>query len=182
MSRLQVQRLGIAAMLLVLIGCARDHRPAQPQPQIGRRAPPATAPVRPVAAATYVANAASMDLLIIRSSELALQRTSMQRVRDFASMMVAAHQGTGAQLSFAGRRLNLLPSATLQTKHQMMLDELQRAADFDAVYRRQQRALHDEAVALHTSYAAAGASPTLRPVASAYVPVIQRHMRLLKYL
>jgi putative membrane protein len=97
-------------------------------------------------------------------------------------MMISAHKGTSSQLSLAGRRLNLLPSATLSPRYQAMLDSLQAAANFDAVYRQQQTAVHREAVALHSAYAARGTSPTLRPVAAAILPVLQRHQRLLGYL
>lgn len=97
-------------------------------------------------------------------------------------MMIQAHKGTSAQLSLEGRRLNLLPSATPLPKHQAMLNALQQAQDFDSTYRQQQRAIHAEALALHSNYAARGTSPTLRPVAAAILPIIERHIRLLNYL
>jgi putative membrane protein len=97
-------------------------------------------------------------------------------------MMIQAHKGTAAQLSFAGRRLNLLPSAMLDARHQAMLVQLQSAPNFDAVYRQQQMTVHQSALALHRSYEARGSSPTLRPVAAAAVPVIERHLRMLRYL
>ena len=96
--------------------------------------------------------------------------------------MIRAHKGTSAQLSLAGRRLDLLPSATLMAREQAMLDALQASSRFDAEYARDQRTVHQEAVALDSSYAANGASPTLRPVAKAALLVEQRHLRLLAYL
>lgn len=132
--------------------------------------------------AAYVAAAGAIDLYEIRGSELALQRASMQRTRDFAETMIRDHKGTSSQLSLAGRRLNLLPSATLDARHQAMLDQLGSAADFDAAYKRQQVAVIADALALHSAYASRGTSPTLRPVAAATLPVIQRHQRLLRYL
>lgn len=168
--------------VLVLSGCAREERRAAPPPpppyQAPRVAPPSAAP----SSAAYVAHAASIDLFEIQSSELALQRSTTQRVRDFASMMIEAHKGTSAQLSLAGRRLNLLPSAQLSAKHQAMLDQLRSAASFDVTYRQQQLAVHQEALALHGNYAERGTSPTLRPVAAAILPVVQRHVRMLRYL
>jgi putative membrane protein len=135
-----------------------------------------------ISPASYVANASSIDLFIIGSSELALQRSSSARVREVAEMMIAAHKGTSAQLSLEGRRLNLLPSATLSARHQAMLNALQQAPDFDALYRRQQINVHQEGLALHQRYAASGTSPTLRPVAAVVLPVFQRDLRLLQYL
>jgi len=129
-----------------------------------------------------VALAGSIDLFVIRSSELALQRSSSSRMRDFATQEIAAHRGLGSQLSFAGRRLNLLPSATLQPEHQELLDRLETAPNFDAAYRQEQLQVHRQALTLHSNYAASGRSPTLRPVAAAAVPIIQRHLRLIGYL
>ena len=173
--------LAAATATLMLAGCGRQERAPAPAP--------APRPVQPLApgraapsAAAYVAAASSIDLFEIRSSELALQRSRSAKIREFASMMISAHRGTGAQLSLAGRRLNLLPSSALSPRHQGILHAISVAADFDAAYRAQQRIVHEEALALHSSYAARGASPTLRPVAAAAVPVIQRHMRLLRYL
>lgn len=103
-------------------------------------------------------------------------------MRDFASAVLDAHKGASMQLSLAGRRLNLLPSATLSPTHRAMMDELRSASDFDSVYRKQQIAVHRDALAVHRSYAALGTSPTLRPVAASLVPVFQRYLRVLGYL
>jgi putative membrane protein len=161
-------------------GPSDQQRPsAQRQAPYGQRQLPGQ---RAASAATYVATASSIDLFEIRSSELAMQRSSNQRVREFATMMIAAHKGTASQLSLAGRRLNLLPSARLNARHEALLQALSGTSEFDATYRRQQAAVHQEALALHSAYAARGASPTLRPVAAAMVPIIQRHQRQLRYL
>jgi len=172
----------LCVALLLLAGCAREEQPAPVPPTAEYRPSPRFVPGQGVPAATYIAEAGSIELFIIGSSELALQRSASQRMRDFASTMIATHKGTSAELSLAGRRLNLLLSAALNGKHQAMLNELAEAPDFDATYRRQQLEVHREALTLHATYAAHGASPTLRPVASAILPVLQRDMRLLQYL
>lgn len=170
----------VALSSLMVASCAREvARPAPSPPQTARAARPI--PGAGASSATYVASAAAIDLFEIRSSELALQRSNNRALREFAAMMITAHKGTSAQLSFAGRRLNLLPSASLSPKYVAMLDQLAAAPDFDAAYRRQQRAVHQEALRLHSNYAARGASPTLRPVASAILPIIERHVRMLAY-
>lgn len=172
----------ILALSLILAGCAHEQASLAP-PAMSPRAPRAI-PARPqaVTAAAYIAQAGSIDLFVIRSSELALQRSSSARIRDFATLEIAAHKGLASQLSFAGRRLNLLPSATLQPEHQALLDRLASAPNFDATYRQQQLQVHRQALTLHSNYAASGRSPTLRPVAAAAVPIIQRHLRLLSSL
>jgi putative membrane protein len=178
-----MRKLLLLAPVMLAACVAQDRRSEAPRPAPQRpayRPPPAPRPVPSDAA--YVATAASIDLLEIRSAELALQRSSNRRVRDFAEMMISAHQGTSAQLSFAGRRLNLLPSAKLMPRHQVLLDRLAAAPDMDLAYRQQQLGVHHEAWKLHSDYAARGTSPTLRPVAAAAAPVIARHLRLVRYL
>src|SRR4051812_7821589 len=174
--------IAVAALAAILVaGCAREERPAPPS-QAGRRIPSRPAPGPAITPAQYVASASSIELFLIGSSELALQKSTRPRTREFAAMEVSAHKGTSAQLSLEGRRLNLLPSATLSPQHQAMLNALERSADFDSLYRRDQLAVHQEAELLHSRYSASGTSPTLRPVAALMLPIVQRHLRMIKYL
>lgn len=181
MFDLIAKRRAISFAVLLLVGCAREEPRVAP-PSQARRPPPHQAPGAAITPAAYVASASSIDLFIIGSSELALQRSATPRVREFAQMMIAAHKGTSAQLSLEGRRLNLLPSATLDARHQAMLNALQQSPNFDALYRQQQMSVHQEGLTLHRQYAAGGTSPTLRPVAAALLPIFERDGRLLRYL
>lgn len=176
--------LALALPLLIFGGCAGEQRKPAPAPRSAAlpEVPRAIAPQSAATPAAYVASASSIELFEIMSSELALKRARTKRVREFAQMVLEAHKGASMQLSLAGRRLNLLPAAILSPTHQAMFDQLQAAADFDAVYRRQQLAVHRDAVRVHGNYAALGGSPTLRPVAAAMLPVFQRYLRLLRYL
>jgi putative membrane protein len=164
--------------ILLAASCAPEQRPAAPR---GAPAPamPRAVGTRAPSAADYVAISGSLDLLVIRSSQLALERSSSRQVRDFAAIEVEAHKGTAAQLSLAGRRLNLLPSAILRPREQQLLDTLEQASNFDAAYVRQERLVHQQALSLDKSYSASGQSVTLRPVALAAAQIIQRHLALL---
>jgi putative membrane protein len=172
-----LHKFAASALMLTLVGCATKQPTYPPHPR------PVTRPAEPApSAATFVATNGSIDLFVIRSSELALQRSTSPRVRDFASRMIAAHKGTSAQLSLAGRRLNLLPSASLRPTDQAMLDALEASGSFDAEYIRDQRTVHQQAIALDSAFASNGESPTLRPVAAAALSIEQRHLKLLAYL
>lgn len=168
--------LGMAALLVA--GCGRREAPPP--------GPPAPPPVRveplPLSNADYVATASSIDLLVVEASRLAQGRSSSARVRDLARTFLADHGGTSAQLSFAGRRLNLLPSAVMQARHRAMLDELAVAADFDAAWTLRMIAVHQQAVRVHGDFARAGTSPTLRPVAEVAFPAMRRHLEALRGL
>jgi putative membrane protein len=141
-----------------------------------------SAPIAPVAisAASYVATASSIDLLEVKAAQLALQRSQDPANRAFAEQALSAHQGTSAQLSLAGRRLNLLPTATLNPEHQAMFDALAATSDFDDTYRVQQNIVLQEGIRLHGSYAKAGESPTLRPVAANAESVMRANLQALR--
>jgi len=166
--------------MIALAGCASapSTRPApRPQPNRPVRSLPGA-----VSAATYVSQAASIDLFVVKSCELAALRSVTPTLRRTAEQLLADHQGTASQLSFAGRRLDLLPSASLLPQHQAMLDELAASSDFDRTFVRLQRSVHGQALALHADYARRGASPTLRPVAANAAAIEQRHSSLLNRL
>lgn len=173
--------LATTGILLLLSGCAASESVTTASGPSRARNAPRNIPRAP-SSASYVASASSIELYEIQSAELALQRAKSRRVRDFAAMVFEAHKGASMQLSLAGRRLNLLPSATLGPAHQAMMVELRSASDFDSAYVKQQIAVHRDALAVHRNYAALGASPTLRPVATSLVPLFQRYLRLLASL
>jgi putative membrane protein len=162
--------------ILAVAGCQPGEQAPRPRPPGPVVRPPGAA----ISAAAYVATAASIDLFEIQSSQLALSRALHPRHREFAAMMIRAHRGTSAQLSFAGRRLNLLPHPLLLPRHQAMLSELSASSDFDGTYHRQQIAIHEEALRLHSAYAGRGTSPTLRPVAANAVPIVRRHLEMMR--
>ena len=165
----------------LLSACSSPSQRVEPirQASIPKPQRPAVAALSP---ADYVTNASAIDLYVIKASELALQRSATVKVREVATRLIAAHNGSSAQLSFGGRRLNLLPSAELQPRHRALLEQLYSSPSFDRDYAQQMRAVHQEAALLHSSYAASGTSPTLIPIAKALAPVMEQQSRLLSYL
>lgn len=166
------------AAIIVLAGCGRREAPP-PRPTPTTR-PPVSLP-RPLSTTSYVATAASIDLYDIRAGELALQRGNAAS-RDYAAQLIEDHRGTAAQLSFAGRRLNLLPAAQMAPPHQAMIDALAGAGDFNVTFRRQQLDIHHTAQRMHAAFASRGDSPTLRPVAANAAAVEARHLDQLRGL
>ena len=167
--------LGVGPALLIA-GCGASTA-VQPSPVV---TPAVVAAPVMLSAAAYVAAASSIDLFEMQSAELALQRARDPANRAFAERVLSAHQGTSAQLSFAGRRLNLLPSATLDAQHQSMLNALSATSHFDGLYRAQQRTVVEQGVRLHAGYARSGDSPTLRPIAENAENVMRANLQALR--
>jgi putative membrane protein len=115
--------------------------------------------------ADYVKGSASLSLLVVRASQLAAARSPDAAMRRLAERLARDHAGIANQLSFAGRRLNLLPPASLSLLDQALLDGLIRASDFDTAYARTMQSAVDRCRSDQARYAALGSSPTFRPVA-----------------
>lgn len=182
MNRLRIAlAVGAGAALVAVASCAPRRQPAPPP-----KAPLVEQPAeRPLPTSAYLFKAASIDLYQIRSSELALERSGQAGNRAYAQRMIETHRGLAAQLSMAGRRLNLLPPDRLQPEQQQWLDQLAAttsAAQFDATYRRQQMVAHDQSYRIHAAYAYGGESATLRMVARNAATVEQDHGRSMRMM
>lgn len=130
----------------------------------------------PTIASAFVAMAASSDMFEIQSSQLALQRSRNPMLRMHGETMIRDHTNTTAQLSAAAQSAGIGVPTAMMPMHQAMLDQLTRSASFDATYKQQQVVSHQQALALHSNYAARGDNPTLRGVAALAVPVVRGHL------
>jgi putative membrane protein len=139
------------------------------------------AAANPMSPATtnYVGDAATGNMYEIEAGRIAAQKARNPRVKSFAQMMVSDHSNTAARMQAAVPPGVRLPSQ-LDAEHQAKLTQLQNTpagAGFDRVYMQQQVAAHEEALALHRSYAQSGDVPALRELASSAVPVVDNHLR-----
>ena len=129
----------------------------------------------------YVMKAGASDLFEKKSSTLELQ-SSDPKIRDFAKMMVTDHTKSTAMVKKAAMRSGLHPKPPmLDAKQKSDYAALSAAhgADRDHLYITQQKAAHQDALALHQDYADGGAKPALKMVASNIVPVVQHHIEML---
>lgn len=125
----------------------------------------------------FAATAASSDMFEIRSSELALEKSKSDAVRDFAQMMINDHTAASEALKAAAQQDGVTVPAEMLEKHATQLQTLQGApADsFDTSYVEAQVAAHEEALALMQSYADTGDGAALKAHAAKTAPVIQMH-------
>lgn len=144
-------------------------------------AAPAVAQV--MAPAEYVKTAGASDLYEITSSKTVLETTADPKVRSFADMMVKNHTKSTADVKAAAIRAKLRPAPPMLTPAQNEMIAQLRAEDGparDAAYIAQQRASHNQALAVQQAYAKEGTSPPLKMAAGKIVPVVQQHIAMLK--
>lgn len=132
---------------------------------------------------TYVAKAGASDLYERTSSQLVLQSTRDGKIRDFATMMLRDHAKSTADVKRAAAASRVaVPAPKLEPAQAQMIAELRRATGTqrDRLYVTQQRTAHQQALALHGSYAQNGSAAPLKTVAAATAPVVQHHIEMLQ--
>jgi putative membrane protein len=165
-----------AAAGAMLAGCA-------PMDEQGAMSESMAMDMTPEAAMAYVQMAASSDMYEIQSSQIAMSRAQNGAIRSFAQMMVRDHTNTSEQLRAAATAAGMSPPPpAMMPMHRDMVARLEArtGADFDREYSRQQLMAHQQALALHSNYAARGDTPALRAVAGAAVPVVTQHLNMVK--
>ena len=160
-----------AASAAALVACAPMAGPMYPMPG----APMAM----PTNAVDYGRMAAASDLFEIQSGQIALQVSQNPDVRAFADLLVRHHTMTSNEMAAAARAAGMTPPPPmLDARKQAMIAQLQStpATGFDMTFLNMQVMAHQEALALHSAYAARGDVPALRAVAGRAVPIVRQHL------
>lgn len=132
--------------------------------------------------ADYVKTAGASDLYERQSSQIVLQTTTDPRVRQFAQMMIAHHSKSTADVKRAAARSRVAATPPMLMPAQAELIAQLRAEQGparDRAYLAQQKASHNQALAVQQAYAAEGTAPALRRAAAGIVPVVQEHIGML---
>ena len=164
-----IVRMAAAGLVLALAACAQKTSSPRPLTIL----PSAIAALTP---ALYMQLASNTALFAVRASELALARASDGGLRADARAIAQDQGGVGAQLSYAGRRIDLLPRADLPEPMEADLARLAQSSDFDRDYRQLVGQTLARALEAHETFARGGSSATLRPVAQMAAPVTRRNL------
>ncbi|CAM3327393.1 DUF4142 domain-containing protein [Sphingomonas antarctica] len=134
-----------------------------------------------IPASTYLIKAGASDLFE-RQSGTVMSSSRNPKVRSFATMMVRDHGQSTAEVKAAARAAHLAPKAprldTMQARNLTALRNARGEAR-DRLYIEQQKAAHQDALALQQGYATDGRVAPLRRVAGKIVPVVQHHIEML---
>lgn len=156
------------------------HKAAIAAAALGLAAMPAAA--QAPAGSTYIMKAGASDLYEKTSSEIVLQSTQDPKVREFAQGMIRDHTKSTADIKAAAMQGKLkVPAPKLNAEQTRMVAQLRaaRGTARDSLYWEQQKAAHQQALALHESYAEGGKTASLKSAAAEIVPVVQHHIAML---
>lgn len=134
----------------------------------------------------YVTQAAAGNLFEIRSSEIALQRSRNDDVREFAQTMIEDHTESSSNLkvAVADARLPVTLPTEPDDAQQEKIGQLEdaEAGEFDRLYIQLQIEAHDEALQLHRNYAENGELEPLQEIASDAASTVESHRDTLESL
>jgi putative membrane protein len=135
---------------------------------------------------TFVMQTARMNNYELAAANLAQGSASSQQDKSFAQQMITDHTKAASQLQSAvsqsGTKM-LLP-ADLDSAGRARLDSLRNAGrNFDALYKSQMVAGHQEMYSLFQSYSSKpDANASVKAVVVALMPVVQQHLNSAKQL
>ncbi len=130
----------------------------------------------------YVATAGASDLFERESSRILLQSTSKPDLRSFAQMMIKDHTKSTAMVKAAALKSKVKagpPKLNPAQSEQIAQLKGEHGQARDALYISQQKASHNQALAVQQAYASGGTAPALRKAAAEIVPVVKHHIALL---
>jgi putative membrane protein len=126
----------------------------------------------------FTSKAGTAGLYEVRAAEVARQKAQDGETRQFADQMINDHQKANQELRDLAKTKSWTLPASLDAKHQEMLDRLGRlqGAEFDREYAKQQLQAHQEAVSLFKEQSERGTDSQLKAWASGKLPTLQKHL------
>lgn len=126
----------------------------------------------------FADKAAIAGMTEVGLGKMAIMRTSNQKIREFAHMMVADHGKANTELIEIAKKKNIALPGMLDTEHQKKADSISKLSgtDFAGAYVDAMIEGHKKALALMQNEAANGKDADLKAFAAKLVPVVQMHL------
>ncbi|WOH48230.1 DUF4142 domain-containing protein [Bradyrhizobium sp. sBnM-33] len=128
----------------------------------------------------FVEKAAISDMFEIQSSQLAMEKSNNNEIKQFARMMVNDHTKASEELKSIAQKVQGVQLPTkMDADHQSKLDQLRSAAaaQFDQRYRSDQIQGHEAAVSLFDQYAKTGENAELKSWAQKTLQQLRTHLQ-----
>lgn len=130
----------------------------------------------------FVTAAAMSDMYEVQAASIATSRTHNKMVSEFARTMTTAHTKTTDQLKslLAKENIKTAIPASLDTRHQSLISDLNGAsdADFDGRYMAQQVDAHNEALIVMRGYHKSGDNKALKKFAGTVENAVKMHLSM----
>lgn len=133
---------------------------------------------------TFIAQAAYGSLGEVALGELAAEQAVTPEVRGFGQTMVQEHTRMNEDLIAIASAKGVTPPSAPDPGRQAVATQLGalEGAAFDRQYIDQQLAEHQTTLTLLEGQASTGQDPALRAFAQRYMPVVERHVAMLRQL
>ena len=168
-----------SVMALATVACSRPETAAsQAVPADTPTTGPMETAVVDKGTTEFVEKAALSNMFEIEAGKLALERSQVQPVKDFAKMLVEAHTTAAGELQSLSASAAVTPPTALNNEFTAMLEALRQAKveDFDDVYIDQQTEAHENALSLVKDYAMNGKDVGLRAFAAKLAQIVDTHL------
>lgn len=131
---------------------------------------------------SFIEEASAAGMFEVDSSKIALEKSSNDKVKEFAQQMVDDHTKAGDALKAAVSEDQKNYLSTKSTEKQVKeIEKLNKedAKGFDKEYVKAQVKAHDEAVKLFTKYSEKGDDAELKEFAKNTLPTLQQHKTMI---
>lgn len=174
-----------SVMALATVACSGSENTAS---QAIPAETPTTGPMETAAVdngtTDFVEKATLSNMFEIEAGKLALERSKVQPVKDFAKMMVDAHTDALSELRSLSTSAAVTPPVALNNDFTAKLEALRdaKAGDFDDVYIDQQTEAHENSLNLVKDYSMNGKDAGLRAFAAKMAPTVDEHLTKVRAL
>lgn len=130
----------------------------------------------------WAMKSADGGMMEVQSSELAMNTSSNQAVKDFAKMMIDDHTKANNELKSLAASKGISLPATLGPEHKAKYDELaaKKGADFDKAYVATMDMDHQKTVQSFKDYSQNGTDADMKGWASKTLPTLEHHAMMVK--
>jgi putative membrane protein len=139
----------------------------------------------PMSTEQFVMKAASANQFEIESSQLALQKSNNDQIKQFAHRMIEDHTKIGDQMKEALQKANIqAPPPQLDPMDEAQLKKLKNlsGAAFDRTYVADQRKGHIQTVRLLEGYSKLGDNQVVKQMAEQTLPIVKEHLKFAEAL
>jgi len=135
---------------------------------------------KPLDDATFVKKASCAGMAEVKSSEIALQKASQDKVKQFAQRMIDDHSKANKELSELASRKGWKPETAIEDKAQKEIDKLNGMSgqEFDKAYMECQVKAHEMAVKMFRQESESGQDADLKSWAAKTLPTLEEHLKM----